>query len=241
MLTVSEFCRKDIIDRYGLPEDKVVVTYDGVDARFFEPATPGEIEQTRKKYGIGDAYILTVGNLQPRKNLVRLIAAYSRLRRARPDIRHQLVIVGKKAWKYHPIMKSVKDSPWADDIILTDYIPDEDLPALYRGAAVMAYPSMFEGFGLPPLEAMACGTPVVVSDRSALPEVVGGAGIKVYPYDVEEIASAIAAVLLDEDVAAWFGRAGEKRATRFTWEQCAKRTMQVYEEVYRMARGRSGN
>lgn len=231
IITVSHYSKRDLIETYGVPEDKIVVTYNGVAPCFKPLTTPEEGRQAAQKYGVSGPYILAVGNLQPRKNLVRLIDAYARLRNARPEIGHRLVIVGKKAWKYHPILEFARRSRWADDIIFTGYVPIAELPLLYGGAEALVYPSIFEGFGLPPLEAMACGTPVVVSDRSALPEIVGDAGLKVDPFDTEAIAAAMAALILEPSVARWFGAAGIKRAERFKWSQCAATTLEVYEEI----------
>lgn len=232
VLTVSEYSKRDLVETYGIPEQKVVVTYDGVSPRFVPVSADDRLAVTGK-YGIPGKYLLTVGNLQPRKNLVRLITAYTRLREARPDIQHKLVIVGKKAWKFSPVLAFVSQSKWADEIILTDYVPDGDLPALYSGADAFAYPSIFEGFGLPPLEAMACGTPVVVSDRSSLPEVVGDAGLKVDPFDVNGIAAALAALLLEPELARHFRNKGLERAKKFRWADSAAKTLEVYEEVLR--------
>lgn len=231
ILTVSDYSKRDLVETYHLPEDKIVVTYNGVATSFKPLSIPETGRQAAQKYGVTGPYLLAVGNLQPRKNLVRLIAAYTRLRNARPEIKHQLLVVGKEAWLYDPILDFARRSRWADDILFSGYVPSSDLPMLYCGAEAMVYPSIFEGFGLPPLEAMACGTPVIVSDRSALPEIVGDAGIKVNPFDIEAIAAAMAGLILEPDVARWYGLAGIKRAERFTWSNCATRTLEVYEEI----------
>lgn len=231
VLTVSEYSKRDLVETYGVPEEKVVVTYDGVSRRFTPLTAKDGLAAIAVKYGIQGKYLLTVGNLQPRKNLVRLMAAYTRLREARPDIGHKLVIVGKKAWKFSPVLSFATRSKWTDEIIFTDYVPDDDLPALYSGADAFAYPSIFEGFGLPPVEAMACGTPVVVSDRSSLPEVVGDAGLKVNPFDVDGLAAALAALLLEPGINLHFRSKGLERARKFQWTDAAARTMAVYEQV----------
>lgn len=231
VLTVSEYSKRDIVETYGIEDERVVVTYNGVSPAF-RPLPPGETGAvTLKRYGIEEQYLLAVGNLQPRKNLVRLFEAYTRLRDSMPDIRHKLVVVGKKAWKFSPILDSVRRSRWNDDIILTDYVPDEDLPVLYACAQALVYPSVFEGFGLPPVEAMACGTPVIVSDRSALPEITGEAGMKVDPFDVDGIASAMATIIREPGLAERLREAGLRQAGKFTWEECAQRTLAVYHEA----------
>ncbi|MHB0914237.1 MAG: glycosyltransferase family 4 protein [Thermoleophilia bacterium] len=235
VLTISEHSRRDLIEIYGLPEDKVVVAYLAASPVFRPLAEDGEagLRTVKEKYGVGDDYLLSVGNLQPRKNMVRMIKAYAMLRDLRPDIKCKLVIVGKKAWKHDPILSFVSRSPWASDIILTGYVPEHDLALLYAGARIFLYPSIYEGFGLPPLEAMACGTPVVVSDRTSLPEVVGDAGIKVNPFDINAIAAAIAALILEPGMAKAYGEAGLKRSSMFSWSKCAESTLAVYEDAIR--------
>lgn len=229
VLTISQNSKQDLIEFYGLKEEDIVVTYLGVSS-IFSPVASGH-EEIMKKYGIDGTYILTVGNLQPRKNLQRLVAAYVRLRNSRPDIKHKLVIVGKRAWRHDPIIESAKQSRWAKDILLTDYVPEDDLPVLYSGASVFVYPSIYEGFGLPPLEAMACGVPVITSDRSSLPEVVGDAAIKINPFDVEAIAASMASVILEPSVASKMRQASVERASLFSWEKCARQTVEVFENI----------
>lgn len=219
VLTISEHSKRDLVEIYGLPEQKVEVTYLGVNSRFQPDAAADSINGMRTRYGIAGNYILAVGNLQPRKNLVRLIEAYTRLRNAQSEVTHQLVIVGKKTFKHDPILDFARRSRWNDDIIFTGYVTDEDLPAIYADASLMVYPSLYEGFGLPPLEAMASGTPVVVSDRASLPEVVGEAGLKVDPLDIESIATAMATVLLEPDLALRLRTLGLERSKLFTWEK----------------------
>lgn len=231
ILTVSEFSRRDIIEYYGVPEESISVTYDAVDPVFKTKLSDSQVEEVCRSFVDNNKYILTVGNLQPRKNLVRLINAFTTLRNRRPDIKHKLVIVGKQAWLYEPTLKCVRKNKWKDDIILTGYVSNEVLHALYAGADVFVYPSIFEGFGLPPLEAMASGTPVVASNRSALPEVVGKAGILIDPFDINGIAAAIASVILDRKIHDWYSKAGRIRAEKFSWEECAKTTLRVYNQV----------
>jgi glycosyltransferase involved in cell wall biosynthesis len=232
VLTISEHSKRDLVEIYGLPEEKVTVTYLAAGDDFAPVEDRDRLESVRSRYGVGGPYVLAVGNLQPRKNIPRLIRAYSRMRSVRPDIRHRLVLVGKKAWRHDPVLSLIEESRWSDDIVLTGYV---HLPALYSGADVFVYPSIYEGFGLPPLEAMACGTPVVVSDRASLPEVVGDAGVKVDPFDVDGIAAATASLLLEPAVNAAFSRAGLERARCFSWRECARRTLAVYEDVLREA------
>ena len=231
VFTVSEFSKKDIVDFYGIPEERISVTYDAVDPEF-KKELPGKfIGEVCSSFAGASKFILTVGNLQPRKNLVRLIRAYTRLRDCRPDIKHKLVIVGKQAWLYEPTLDCVRKNKWKEDIILTGYISNETLHALYAGADVFVYPSIFEGFGLPPLEAMASGTPVIASNRSALPEVVGKAGILIDPYDIEAMAATMASLILDSNIHKWYSEKGPAQAERFRWEDCAKTTLDIYNRV----------
>jgi glycosyltransferase involved in cell wall biosynthesis len=231
VLTGSEYSRQDIIHTYRIPPGKVVVTPYGAEGRFAPVGDPMELERLRKKYGIERDYLLSVGNLQPRKNLARLIQAYSRLRESVEEFRSQLVIVGKKAWLYKNIFHTVHRSGFSGDVILTDYVPDEDLPGLYSGAIAFVYPSIFEGFGLPVLEAMACGAPVITSNSSSLPEVVGEAGLMVDPYDEEALSRAIQRVTEDGSLRAQLSGAGLRQAAKFSWDRAAKLTLAVYEQV----------
>jgi glycosyltransferase involved in cell wall biosynthesis len=231
--TVSEFSRKDIVTTYRLPKEKVVVTYNGVNANFNpSPNRSDEAVLIRQKYGIARAFILTVGSLQPRKNLVRLIRAYSQLRTQYPEFGEQLVIVGRKLWLHDEIFKEVKEQRWSKDVILTGYVPEEDLPALYRAARAFAYPSFFEGFGLPVLEAMACGTPVVTSNLSSMPEITGEGAMLVDPFEEQTIAAGLYCVVTDESLRYRLREDGLLQAQRFTWRNTAEKTFQLYHETY---------
>jgi glycosyltransferase involved in cell wall biosynthesis len=235
--TVSEYSRQDLLRTYGLSPEKVAVTYNGLEAQFTpEPQTSDEAARNKQRFGISRDYILAVGSLQPRKNLVRLIRTYARLRNERPDFNHQLVIVGRKLWLHHEIFAEVAQQPWAGDVILTGYVADKDLPPLYRAASVFVYPSLFEGFGLPPLEAMACGTPVVTSDNSSLPEITGDAALLVDAYDEVALAEAILCVVNDQALRTRLRAAGLARAGQFTWRAAAEKTLQLYRESYELRR-----
>src|SRR5262249_25333130 len=170
--------------------------YNGVESSFTpRPSVPNEAEGVRRRFGVSRDFLLAVGSLQPRKNLIRLIRAYARLRSEREDFRSQLVIVGRKLWLAGEIFDEGKGKRWADDVILTGYVADEELPARDREARVCGYPSLFEGFGLPPLEAMACGTPVVTSDVSSMPEITGDAALLIDPNDEGALANALIEVM----------------------------------------------
>jgi glycosyltransferase involved in cell wall biosynthesis len=176
-----------------------------------------------------EEYILGLGSIQPRKNLERLIAAYAMLAKER-DI-PPLVLVGKKAWLFGDSIDAAVKHGVADRVIFTGFVPEEDLAALYSAATIFVYPSFFEGFGLPPLEAMQCGTPVITGDRTSLPEVVGDAGIMVDPFDVDAIAGAMRRLLMDEQLRSDLSRHGIERAMTFSWEKAARETLDVFKKV----------
>ncbi|HEX8069193.1 MAG TPA: glycosyltransferase family 1 protein [Pyrinomonadaceae bacterium] len=233
----SESTRRDIADTYGIAPERINVVPLAA-AAHFAPAAPAEVERVRRRYNIADAYVLAVGSIQPRKNLARLVRAYSALRRARPhDKLPKLVLVGKKAWLYDETLRAIAECGLTEDVLLTGYVPEADLPALYTGALCFAYPSYFEGFGLPPLEAMRCGTPVIAGDRTSLPEVVGDAGLLVDPFAEQAIANALARLIDEPDLRADLRVKGITRAARWHWHDAARRTL----EIYQRARGEMMN
>lgn len=231
--TVSEFSRQDLLRTYRLAPEKVVTTYNGIEPHFTtQPRSANEAAEVRQRFGITREFLLAVGSLQPRKNLERLIRTYARLRREQPDFAPQLVIVGRKLWLAESIFAEVKRQPWASDVILTGYVSDSDLPALYRTASAFVYPSLFEGFGLPPLEAMACGTPVITSNLSSLPEVAGSAALLIDPLNEQELAAALQRILNDQPLRARLRAEGVRQAAKFTWQEAAEKTLQLYRESY---------
>jgi len=186
----------------------------------------------RQTYRITSDYILSVGSIQPRKNLVRLVRAYSLLRnKVGADKLPKLVFVGKRAWLYDETLRALEDASLGDSVVLTGYVPESDLPALYSGATCFVYPSIFEGFGLPPLEAMQCGTPVIIGNRTSLPEVVGNAAFAVDPFDVDAIAGAIEQMLNKPALRDDLRVKGLERAKMFDWRETARSTLRVYEQV----------
>lgn len=227
VFTVSEHARADIIEHYHLRPEKVIVTYNAVNSGF-RRLSEDELkeEELRKKFEIGNFdYILSVGNLQPRKNLVRLIEAFNKWKsKTKADSR--LVIVGKKAWMFDGILKAAIEG--SKDIIFTDYVSNEDLVRLYNAAKCFVYPSFFEGFGIPPLEAMACGTPVAVANTTSLPEVVGDAGIYFDPFNVDEIEMAIEKMMSDEGLNNKYAELGMKQSRKFSWKDSADIIMETY-------------
>jgi glycosyltransferase involved in cell wall biosynthesis len=232
VIALSEYARRDIIDTYRVSPEKVSVIPLAAPAHFRPVNDEQELQRVRQTYGIEGDYILSVGAIQPRKNLSRLVAAHSRLRRANPEGKlPQLVLVGKCAWLYDETLRTIKELEVSNSVVLTGYVPEADLPALYSGALCFVYPSYFEGFGLPPLEAMKCGAPVIVGDRTSLPEVVGDAGVLVDPFDVDDIAAAIEKVISDSNLRAQLRVKGLERAKLFDWRETARQTLAVYEKA----------
>ena len=228
IITVSEQSQRDIMKHLKVKPEQVKVVPLAADERFW-PMETAEIEPILKEYGVERPYILYVGALESRKNLPRLLEAYAQIRRWSTAWR--LVIVGARKWKFSPIFETVQRLGLEPHVTFTGYVADEHLPALYAGADLFAFPSLYEGFGLPVLEAMACGTPVVTSNSSSLPEVAGDAAILVDPYSVQEIAQAMRRILADPELAQDLRERGLARAAQFSWERTARETIAVYEKV----------
>jgi glycosyltransferase involved in cell wall biosynthesis len=212
----------------------------------FRPAGPEALAAVRQKYDLPERFILYVGTIEPRKNLTALLEAYAALmerlsvcdlRPALSDVR--LVIVGKKGWLYEGFFRRLHELGLEDRVLFTGYVPDEDLPAIYSAADLFVFPSLYEGFGLPVLEAMACGTPVIASNASSLPEVAGEAGIMIAPHDVRGLAEAMERLLMDKQLRAELRARGLERAKQFTWERAAAMTLEVYQDALTLTRGPS--
>ncbi|MEP6719354.1 MAG: glycosyltransferase family 1 protein [bacterium] len=239
VIALSEHARADLIDTYHLRPEKVNVVPLAAPDAFAPVRDDNELQRVRQIYGIDRSYILSVGSIQPRKNLRRLIEAYSVLHQQQPEGKlPQLVLVGKNAWLYDETLQLLKDREVGDSIILTGYVPESDLPALYSGALCFIYPSYFEGFGLPPLEAMKCGAPVIVGNKTSLPEVVGDAALMIDPFDVNAIAAAIQKVISDSDFRSELRVKGMQRAKQFDWKETARRTLAVYEKAFALQSNR---
>lgn len=224
IITNSEYTKSDIVKYLGKDPDKIVPTHLGI-SDIFQPVDDLTI---LGKYGIVKDYILYQGTLEPRKNLINLIRAYEVYRRNHPEGKEQLILSGKKGWKIKDIIRKKYSSEFRDDIILLGYVDREDMPALYTGARVFAYPSFYEGFGLPVLEAMACGTPIITSNMSSLPEVAGPHAAYFDPTDIDQMSNALAKMAK--------GISKEQRsqqiayARSFTWEKTALRVKAALEQ-----------
>jgi glycosyltransferase involved in cell wall biosynthesis len=230
VLADSECTRKDLVGLLGVPVEKIEVVYGGVSSAFSPVADEDVLSRVRNKYSIDPPFILSVGRLEPRKNLGRLIDAY-RLLRQETNLPHRLLLVGEKGWLYDGLFAQVAKLKLEGDVIFLGFVPDEDLPALFSLADVFAFPSLYEGFGLPPLEAMACGTPVIASNTSCLPEVLGEAVLFIDPTDVNALAEALHRVLTDEELRQNMSRQGLARAAQFSWSASAQKLLAVYEKV----------
>jgi glycosyltransferase involved in cell wall biosynthesis len=230
IIAVSECTKRDAMRLYGTPADKIHVVPEGVDARFKRVTHPGRLAHIRATYSLPERFVLCVGTIEPRKNLPVLFEALAS-RRERNLEMWDLAIVGKPGWLYEPTFRRVTELGLQDRVRFVGYVGDHDLPAIYSAASVLAMPSRYEGFGLPVLEAMACGTPVVCSNMSSLPEVAGGAALLVAPDDVQGWEEAITHVLNDGTLRAGMCERGLAQAARFTWEQAARQTSDLYRHI----------
>ncbi|MEO5498908.1 MAG: glycosyltransferase family 1 protein [Candidatus Saccharimonadales bacterium] len=230
--TISENSKQEICDFYKLPPQKVGVFYPAVDQRKFFRRPTDEVEKVKNTYGIAGSYILFVGNIEPRKNLKNILLAYERLDH---DIRrkHSLLLIGAKGWQDGEIFEIIDRLRSQGDKIQMPikYVKDEDLPAFYSGASVFVYPSMYEGFGIPPLEAMACGAPVVSANNSSLPEAIGEGGLLVDALSVTAITEAIQKILTDSKLRADLVRNGYTQVDKFSWDREAKKLLDSLKEL----------
>jgi glycosyltransferase involved in cell wall biosynthesis len=232
VITDSENTRREVLAWLGLSAQRVVAVPIAADPRF-APATAA-VEEFRRQRGLPARFALFLGTLEPRKNLVRLVDAYATCQ-ARLNVALPLVIAGSRGWYYDEIFARVQAHGLQDSILFPGFVPAGELPWWYRAADVFVYPSVYEGFGLPVLEAMASGTAVITSNTSSLPEVAGDAALLVDPNDVEALASAMAQVLNDHDLRQAMSAAGVRQAAKFSWRRCAEETVAVYRAVLGLA------
>ncbi len=230
--TISQHAKQEILDAYPFLAGKVHVTLPAPSILFQPIDEADALQAVLARYGIRREFILAVGNLQPRKNLLRLINAFASIRRQVESL--QLVIAGKAQWKSSMVYAEVERLGLERDVIFTGYVPDEDLVLLYNAAKIFVYPSIYEGFGLPILEAMACGTPVVASNTSSMPEVAGDAALLIDPYQEKQIEGAIQQILSDPELASSLSQKGLKRARQFSWHRTALEMAEVYQAVHNL-------
>jgi len=224
VIAISQSTRRDLVKQWGLPAGKIDVAYPGVGVQF-RPLPADEVAAFRARRGLPERFILHLGTLQPRKNLVRLVRAYGRLCAHGTDAK--LVLVGGRGWFYQEILAEIERLNLQNDVLLPGYAPAEELPLWYNAAALLAYPSLYEGFGLPVVEAMACGTPVVTSNVSSMPEAAGDAALLVNPHDTAALADALHCLLADGGLPA----KGREQAAGFTWHKTAADTVATYQRA----------
>ncbi len=230
IITISEASKRDILKLYNLPQDRISVVYPGI--KFMQDLTPHvyPIQELQRKYGINEHYLLFVGTLQPRKNITRLIEAFSNLEETK-NHSLQLVIIGKKGWLYEEILAAPKKFAIEKDVKFLDFVPNEDLPLFYKHAKCFVWPCLYEGFGLPILEAMKYDCPVITSNVSSMPEAGGDAALYVTPTDTQDIIKKIKMVLEDGELRKSMIEKGRKQVKKFSWEKAAQETIKILEEV----------
>jgi glycosyltransferase involved in cell wall biosynthesis len=230
ILTVSEASKRDILEYFSVPESKITVIYNAIDERFSEQPNADEVMRVRERYQLNDPFILYAGNIKPHKNLERVIEAFHMIRRG--ELEHvKLLIIGDEISKYAALRRTVHRYKLHKHVRFFGFVPDATLAILYRLASLFVFPSLYEGFGLPPLEAMASGTPVITSNVSSLPEVVGDAAMLIDPYEPDAIAGAIRRVMLDDRLRDDMRERGLARAREFSWGRSVGRVKEIYDEV----------
>lgn len=232
IIAVSEATRRDMAELLGLAPERVRVIHHAVDDGF-RPLDNEAVEHYRRQRGLPRGFILWVGTLEPRKNLGTLLRALARVTEQRPALNPTLVLAGAPGWLYEDDLHLVDKLHLAENVVRLGPVPFEELPLLYNAARLFVFPSLYEGFGFPPLEAMACGIPVISSNSSAMPEVLGDAALLLDPLDVEGFAAAMVRMLEDEDLRQEMQRRGLARAAGFSWERTARQTLALYHEVAR--------
>ncbi|MGH9408176.1 MAG: glycosyltransferase family 4 protein [Vicinamibacterales bacterium] len=232
VITVSEASKRDILRYFRVPESRIDVIYNGIDERFWREPPAEQLERVRQRYQLTAPFVLYTGNIKPHKNLERLIEAFHLMRQAHPSLATvQLLIIGDEISKYAILRRAVHRHKLHKHVRFFGFVPDETLTALYRLADMFVFPSLYEGFGLPPLEAMASGTPVVASNVSSLPEVLGSAALMIDPYEPAAIAEAMERVLVDPALRNDLRARGLARAREFSWARSIARVREIYAEV----------
>jgi glycosyltransferase involved in cell wall biosynthesis len=230
IITDSQFTRDTLVEKFRIPADKITAIHWGVDTAFRPDMSLAEVQRVRQKYCLPQVFAFYPASTWPHKNHPRLVQAISLLQKKhRSDCK--LVLCGQPQWGHDALLSALKAYDLQGDVLILGYVPAKDLPALYHAASLLVYPSLFEGFGIPLVEAMSCGCPIVCSNTTSLPELVGDAAVLVNPYDVEGLANAIWRVLNDRDLRADLVAKGLARARHFSWEKAARQTLQVYRRV----------
>jgi glycosyltransferase involved in cell wall biosynthesis len=228
IITMSHSVKEDILRKFKISREKIKVIYPGINEIFFMTQSEEKLINTQKKYRLPEKFILYVGNIEPKKNILRLIESFENLIR-KQDVPHSLVIAGRFAWKYGDIIRVKKQND--ERIIFPGYIHQSDLPALYTLADLFVFPSLYEGFGIPPLESMACGTPVIASDKGALPETTGDCAFLVDPLSVDSITSAMLELLQNQTLRYRLIKKGKQHVQQFQWSRTWSETVELYKSV----------
>lgn len=231
ILTVSEFTKNELQDVFNIKDEKIAVVYNGVEDIFKNKIDAAALKKVKLKYSLPEKYIFHVGMLEPRKNITSLIKAYHLSRGRHKDFPYKLVIVGRKGWHYEQIFATVKNLDLQKEVIFTGYVEHNDLPLLYQGGDLLVYPSIYEGFGLPVLEAMASGIPVICSAKSSLPEVAGEAALLCSGNTPEDISLKIEEVLNSEQLPKEMAAQGIRQAEKFSWEKSAQKVLALYKQL----------
>lgn len=233
IFTISNFSKKTIVDYYKVSQNKIIVTYPGINEKIFNNVLMKKEELNKKlaNYGINKEFILFVGTIQPRKNIVRLISAFEKIAEKRKDL--LLVIIGKKGWLFEDILKHAQKLVERKKIMILDYVMDNDLPLFYKSAQCLVLPSLYEGFGIPVIEAMSIGCPVIASNVTSLPEIIDDCGVLIDPESIDSIESGINKILTDDSFRNELIQKGLKRAEQFSWIKCANDTLTVLREIGR--------
>lgn len=230
LIAISESTKRDLVELVGARPERIHVIHCGKDATFAPPTDRAALEVWRAARGVPDKMILFVGTIEPRKNIVRLLRAFARAKRA-ARLPHRLVLIGARGWKYAEVDRTIAQENLADDVWFVGYVPQDELPRWYQAADAFVYPSLYEGFGMPPLDAMASGTPVITSNAASLPEVVGDAALQISPTNEDALADAIIRVLTDHALREQMIARGLEQAARFSWTRAAQETMALYRAV----------
>jgi len=238
IITPTESVRRELLEWFSVAPEKVFAIPEAA-RECFRPMEFPETESVRRRLGVGDEFLLAVGTIEPRKNLSVLVSAFEEVIRSRPTSSLQLVIAGGAGWLNGPLFEAIEKSPVTDRILLTDYLHDDDLRALYASCRAFIYPSLYEGFGLPPLEAMACGAPVIASDIPSLKETTGAAALLFDPHRFDDLAEKLISLLRDENARLELAKSGQRRASQFSWAGAARETLDVYERALRTFESRA--
>ena len=229
IISISENTKKDLVENFKVESDKISVVLLGVSKKYHPIKNTEVLQKTKQNYNLPPNFILYVGTYRPRKNIESIIKAFYKFKRN--DNNYKLVLCGKKLYKENIIIQLVKELKLTNDVFHLGYIKDDDLPVLYNLADLFVYPSFYEGFGLPVIEAMACGTPVIASNTASLPEVVGAAGIIINPRDIDSLTNAIYKVLHSKSIQDKMIINGITQAKKFSWKKCARETLEVYKSL----------